>query len=78
MSGPKQSEPVSKQGLDQGYSQFEELKDQILLSDDNTIGIVVGLAVGFLTLILLFIWTRRKSLGRGKISFTILLFIFVL
>jgi len=64
MSGPKQSEPVSKQGLDQGYSQFEELKDQILLSDDNTIGIVVGLAVGFLTLILLFIWTRRKSLGR--------------
>jgi len=64
MSGAKQSEPPPKQGLDQGYSQFEEIKDQMLSGDDNTIGIVVALAIGFLTLILLFIWTRRKSLGR--------------
>eukprot|EP00092_Neocalanus_flemingeri_P014074 GFUD01015183.1.p1 GENE.GFUD01015183.1~~GFUD01015183.1.p1 ORF type:complete len:258 (-),score=94.38 GFUD01015183.1:119-892(-) len=59
MSGAKQAEPVS-----QGDSMFEEMKDQILANDTNTIGIVVALLVGFLTLVLLFIWTRRKSLGR--------------
>ena len=42
---------------------FEEMKDQVM-EDTNTVGIAVGLLVGFITLMLLFIWTRRKSLGR--------------
>jgi len=45
-------------------STFEEMKDQILDNETNTIGIAVGLLVGLITLIVLFIWTRRKSLGR--------------
>ena len=49
----------------QGGSMFEEIKDQILAKDSNTIGIMVGLLVGLITLLLLFIWNRRKSLGRG-------------
>ena len=40
---------------------FEEMKDQVM-EDTNTVGIAVGLLVGFITLMLLFIWTRRKSL----------------
>ena len=52
-------------GSGQQGNMFEEMKDQILSKDTNTIGIVVALLLGFLTLVLLFIWTRRKSLGRG-------------
>ena len=44
---------------------FEEIKDQILDNDPNTIGILVGVLVGLVTLLIFFIWTRRKSLGRG-------------
>jgi len=47
-----------------GGSMFEEMKDQILAKDSNTIGLMVGLLVGLVTLLLLFIWNRRKSLGR--------------
>jgi len=43
---------------------FEEIKDQILDNDPNTIGILVGVLVGLVTLLIFFIWTRRKSLGR--------------
>ena len=52
--------PSSQEG-----SMFEEIKDQIMAKDSNTIGIMVGLLVGLITLLLLFIWSRRKSLGRG-------------
>ena len=52
----------SKQG-----SMFEEMKDQILKDETNTIGIAIGLLVGLITLIVLFIWRRRKSLGRGEV-----------
>jgi len=43
---------------------FEEIKDQILAKDSNTIGMMVGLLVGLITLLVLLIWNRRKSLGR--------------
>ena len=33
---------------------------------DNTVALLVGVAVGILTLILIFIYTRRRSLGRGE------------
>ena len=61
MDGGEDMSSSTKQG-----SMFEELKDQMLDNEANTIGIAVGLLVGLITLILLFIWTRRKSLGRGK------------
>ena len=48
-------------------SMFEEMKDQILKDESNTIGIAIGLLVGLITLIVLFIWRRRKSLGRGEV-----------
>ena len=35
---------------------------------DNTAALLVGVAVGILTLILIFIYTRRRSLGRGEQS----------
>jgi hypothetical protein len=60
MPGTEEGESSFQEG-----SMFEEMKDQILAKDSNTIGIVVALLVGLITLVLLFIWTRRKSLGRG-------------
>ena len=33
---------------------------------DSTVALLVGVAVGILTLILIFIYTRRRSLGRGE------------
>ena len=33
---------------------------------DNTVALLVGVAVGVLTLILIIIYTRRRSLGRGE------------
>ena len=33
---------------------------------DNTVALLVGVAVGVLTLVLIFIYTRRRSLGRGE------------
>ena len=50
-------------GPDVGGSMFEDMKDQVLDKDSNTVGIVVGLLVGLLCLIFFFIWTRRKILG---------------
>merc|ERR1712142_1447051 len=50
---------TNKQG-----SVFEEMKDQVLDKDANTIGILMGAVVGLITLLILFVWTRRKSLGR--------------
>ena len=41
----------------------DDLKD---LSPDNTIPILVGVAVGILTLLLIYLFTKRRSLGRGK------------
>ena len=46
-------------------NKFEEIKEQMISSDSNTIGIAVALLVGLVTLILIFVWTRRRSLGRG-------------
>ena len=53
------------------------------VSPDNTIPILVGVAVGLLTLLLIFIFTKRRSLGRGieellKSSHSIILFTDVL
>jgi len=45
-------------------NKFEEIKEQMISSDSNTIGIAVALLVGLVTLILIFVWTRRRSLGR--------------
>ena len=58
--GAKQAESTAK--VD---SMFEELKDQIMGDDSNTVGIIVALLVGLVMLVILFIWTRRKNLGRG-------------
>ena len=41
----------------------DDLKD---VSPDNTIPILVGVAVGILTLLLIYLFTKRRSLGRGK------------
>ena len=53
-----------ERGSSKHASMFEEMKDQILKDESNTIGIAIGLLVGLITLIVLFIWRRRKSLGR--------------
>jgi len=59
MDGGEDSSSTDKQG-----SVFEEMKDQVLDKEANTIGILVGVVVGLITLLILFVWTRRKSLGR--------------
>ena len=39
-------------------------------SPDNTIPLLVGVAVGILTLLLIYLFSKRRSLGRGmKINF---------
>ena len=48
---------------------FEEVKDQVLEKDTNTVGIVVAVLLGILSLLILLIWTRKKKLGRGHFSF---------
>ena len=48
---------------------FEEVKDQVLEKDTNTVGIVVAVLLGILSLLILLIWTRKKKLGRGQFSF---------
>ena len=40
---------------------------------DNTVALLVGVAVGVLTLVLIFIYTRRRSLGRGEKNFLLIL-----
>jgi len=57
-------EEGEEKGSSKHGSMFEEIKDQILKDESNTIGIAIGLLVGLITLIVLFIWRRRKSLGR--------------
>ena len=47
---------------------FEEVKDQVLEKDTNTVGIVVAVLLGILSLLILLIWTRKKTLGRGQFS----------
>ena len=61
--GAKQAESTAK--VD---SVFEELKDQMMANESNTVGIIVALLVGLVMLVILFIWTRRKNLGRGSSS----------
>ena len=48
---------------------MEKVKTEEAFTDpgqDNTVALLVGVAVGILTLILIFIYTRRRSLGRGE------------
>jgi len=47
---------------------FEEVKDQVLEKDTNTVGIVVAVLLGILSLLILLIWTRKKKLGRGQFT----------
>ena len=47
---------------------FSEVKDQVLEKDTNTVGIVVAVLLGILSLLILLIWTRKKTLGRGQFS----------
>ena len=42
---------------------FEEVKDQVLEKDTNTVGIVVAVLLGILSLLILLIWTRKKTFG---------------
>jgi len=53
-----------KDKIEKNTNAFEELTDQIVKNDSNVVGIAVALVVGFFTLLLLFLWTRKKSLGR--------------
>ena len=52
------------------FSSNEETTDSDTVQD-NTIPLLVGVGVGLLTLLLIFLFTRRKSLGRGKIVFLV-------
>ena len=38
------------------------------VNPDNTIPLLVGVAVGVLTLLLIYLFTKRRSLGRGMIK----------
>jgi signal recognition particle receptor subunit beta len=46
---------------------YEEMKEFVGGLDPNTYGLVVGVVVGILTLLLIWWWTSRKSLGRDLI-----------
>ena len=48
---------------------YEEIPSDA--APDKTIPILVGVGVGLLMLLLISLFTRRKSLGRGKIVFLV-------
>ena len=56
------SEDIIKERVIPEETFSDDLKD---VSPDHTIPIIVGIAVGILTLLLIFLFTKRRSLGRG-------------
>ena len=56
------SEDIIKEGVIPEETFSDDLKD---VSPDHTIPIIVGVAVGILTLLLIYLFTKRRSLGRG-------------
>ena len=61
------SEELIKERVIHEESFSDGLKDG---SPDNTIPLLVGVAVGILTLLLIYLFSKRRSLGRGmKINF---------
>ena len=56
------SEDIIKERVIPEETFSDDLKD---VSPDHTIPIIVGVAVGILTLLLIFLFTKRRSLGRG-------------
>lgn len=58
------SEELIKERVIHEENFSDGLKDS---SSDNTIPLLVGVAVGILTLLLIYIFSKRRSLGRGKI-----------
>jgi len=55
------SEDIIKEGVIPEETFSDDLKD---VSPDHTIPIIVGVAVGILTLLLIYLFTKRRSLGR--------------
>jgi formate hydrogenlyase subunit 3/multisubunit Na+/H+ antiporter MnhD subunit len=53
---------------------FAEFQERIVARDPNTIGILVACLVGLLTLVFIFLWTKRRIFGRGHF-FLILFFL---
>jgi hypothetical protein len=45
---------------------FAEFQERIVARDPNTIGILVACLVGLLTLVFIFLWTKRRIFGRGE------------
>jgi len=62
MAGPAAKQ---KMGASIGKGFFEETKEKLVANDPQTIGIVVALFIGLLTLVVLFLWSRKKKYGRG-------------
>lgn len=59
------SEDIIKEKVVHEENFSDGLKD---VNPDNTIPFLVGVAVGVLTLLLIYLFTKRRSLGRGMIK----------